>query len=259
MPADILLYALIAAVLIFWLRNTLGTRHGDERERPNPFSSHPEEKDGASGDTKNEGSVLNLPQGAQLRPELNRKDEGQGERNPVIANEAAQKGIDDIAGHDRGFDLNHFLSGAREAFAMIVEAYAQGDRETLQSLLHDSVYDVFEQDIQQREKSGETLETEIHAVRDAQVIDAGIKNQTAYLSVRFEAEETSVRRDSEGTILSGDPERITKMHDVWTFGRHIKSRDPTWYLYETRSDHPENEGAGEVPVSEDDTGAGDQG
>lgn len=254
MPADILLYALIAAVLVFWLRNTLGTRHGDERQRPNPFSSHPEEKDSASGETKNEGNILNLPQGAQLRPELNREDNEQNESNPAIANESAQKGIDEIAGHDRGFDLNHFISGACDAFAIIVEAYARNDRETLQSLLHDTVYDVFEQDITQREKNGETLETEIHAVREAKVIDAGIKNQIAYLSVRFEAEETSVRRDSEGNILSGDPERITKMHDVWTFGRHVKSRDPTWYLYETRSDHPDNEGAGEVPVSEDEPG-----
>lgn len=254
MPADILLYALIAGVLIFWLRNTLGTRHGDERQRPNPFSSHPDDKDNASGEAKREGSVLNLPQGAQLRPELNEGENESDARNPAIDNEAAQAGIDEIAASDRGFDLNHFLSGAREAFAMIVEAYGEGDRETLQGLLHDSVYDVFEKDIKEREKRGETLETEIHAVRDAKVIDAGVKNQIAYLSVRFEAEETSVRRDSDGTILSGDPERITTMHDVWTFGRPVKSRDPVWYLYETRSDHADNDGAGEVPDSEDNGG-----
>ena len=39
MSADILLYALVAAGLVFWLRNILGTRHGDERQRSNPFSS----------------------------------------------------------------------------------------------------------------------------------------------------------------------------------------------------------------------------
>ena len=27
----------VAAGLIFWLRSILGTRHGEERERPNPF------------------------------------------------------------------------------------------------------------------------------------------------------------------------------------------------------------------------------
>ena len=254
MPADILLYGLIAAVLIFWLRNTLGTRHGDEHQRPNPFSSHGEDKDSVSGEQKSKGSILNLPQGAQLRPELDRENqESQDEHNAAIANSAAQNGIDEIIAHERDFDPNYFLGGAREAFAMSVEAYACGDVETLHGLLHNSVYEVFEQDIRQREKSGETLETEIHAVRDARITDAGIKHRIAYLTVQFEAEETSVRRDSEGNILSGDPERITKMHDVWIFGRHVKSRDPVWYLYETRSDHPENAGEGEVPVSEEGT------
>jgi hypothetical protein len=29
------------------------------------------------------------------------------------------------------------------------------------------------------------------------------------------------------------------MNDVWTFGRELKSKDPTWYLYETSDDVPE--------------------
>ena len=37
MPADLIVYALVAAGLVFWLRSVLGTRHGEEREHPNPF------------------------------------------------------------------------------------------------------------------------------------------------------------------------------------------------------------------------------
>ena len=37
MPADLIVYALVAAGLVFWLRSILGTRHGDEQERPNPY------------------------------------------------------------------------------------------------------------------------------------------------------------------------------------------------------------------------------
>ncbi|HRC27077.1 MAG TPA: hypothetical protein PKX87_06575, partial [Alphaproteobacteria bacterium] len=35
---DLILYAAIAVGLVFWLRSVLGTRHGDERQRPNPFA-----------------------------------------------------------------------------------------------------------------------------------------------------------------------------------------------------------------------------
>ena len=33
MPAELLVYIVIAAVLIIWLRNVLGTRNGEERDR----------------------------------------------------------------------------------------------------------------------------------------------------------------------------------------------------------------------------------
>jgi len=32
-PVDLLFYAVIAVVLVFWLRNTLGTKTGSERDR----------------------------------------------------------------------------------------------------------------------------------------------------------------------------------------------------------------------------------
>ena len=44
MPADLIVYAVVAAGLIFWLRSILGTRHGEEHERPNPFLT-PEKAD----------------------------------------------------------------------------------------------------------------------------------------------------------------------------------------------------------------------
>ena len=37
-PADLFIYIIIAVVLVIWLRNTLGTRHGDEKTRPNPYA-----------------------------------------------------------------------------------------------------------------------------------------------------------------------------------------------------------------------------
>ena len=47
MPADIVIYAVVAVGLILWLRSILGTRHGNERSRPNPFMA-PRSPDGGA-------------------------------------------------------------------------------------------------------------------------------------------------------------------------------------------------------------------
>ena len=39
MHLDILIYAAVAAFLIYRLNAVLGTRNGSERQRPNPFTS----------------------------------------------------------------------------------------------------------------------------------------------------------------------------------------------------------------------------
>jgi predicted lipid-binding transport protein (Tim44 family) len=44
-------------------------------------------------------------------------------------------GLDAVAAADANFDAKHFLTGARAALEMIVNAYAEGDRRTLKNLL----------------------------------------------------------------------------------------------------------------------------
>lgn len=233
MPADIIIYALVAAGLVFWLRNILGTRHGDERERPNPYNGNPETltEGGASSDIP-----LN-----DLEKPLSAADRiADLAQNPVgafaVDNKTAENGLLDIARQEKTFDVTDFLSKVQDAFVFIVEAYARGERDTLKDLLQPEIYDAFEAAIKEREERGETIDTEIHSIRKAEVIDAKVLSKTGFITIRFIADETSVTRDAEGKILSGHPDRISEMRDIWTFGRNLRSRDPVWYLYETRSE-----------------------
>ena len=73
-------------------------------------------------------------------------------------------GLDAIAAADGSFDAQHFVAGARAAYEMIVNAYAEGDRRTLKSLLSREVYDGFEAAIGEREKRGETVESRFISV-----------------------------------------------------------------------------------------------
>lgn len=224
LPVDILLYALVAAGLVFWLRSVIGTRHGDERERPNPFTSAPAEKPAFEGTDNTK--TLDLPAIT---------DAGMMPRNSSITGAMSEQGLEDIAHADRSFDPVSFITAAQEAFAIVVEAFAKGERETLRDLLAEPVYNSFVRAIDDREKRAETVSTEIHAVRRADITDARLINKRdAYITIRFTADETCVIKDRDGRILSGDPDRITEMVDVWTFLRDVKSRDPRWLLCETR-------------------------
>lgn len=227
MDATLILYAVIAAGLVFWLRSILGTKSGSERERPNPFTQ-PIEKPRAENsviDIKTKENVVTLPL-ADSAPAL--------PRNVSFANEEAQRGMLDIARVERDFDLARFTQGAQDAFVMIVEAFAQGDRDTLKNLLEPQVYAAFDGAIKTRESVGEKMSSEIHAVRKVEILAAHTDNKSAFIKIRFIADETCVIRDKDGNTISGDPERITEMNDVWTFSRVLKAREPIWLLHETR-------------------------
>ena len=230
MPPDLIVYALIAAGLVFWLRNVLGTRHGDERQRPGSYVPPESQPEHLHDDLYIADDRPPSPQ--ELITELAENEKGA----LSIAGKTAETGLLDIAAADKNFNITHFLEGAQEAFAIIVESFAAGDRETLEGLLDKPVYDAFEAVIAGREQKDERHETEIHAIKKAQVIEAGTQNKMAYITVRFHAEETAVVRDKDGEIVSGHPDKVTHMQDIWVFGREIRSRDPRWFLYETRGD-----------------------
>ena len=229
MPADILIYALVAAGLVFWLRNILGTRHGDERQRPNPFTPRTEDDPATRADPAAALHGGDVPS-ADAAPDPLALP---GTLRAEIA-ATATAGLSDILRADRNFELAPFIGGAQDAFVMIVEAFAAGDRELLKSLLNKDLYRAFDDAISAREKAGEKMETEIHAIRKTEVIEAAMRDRMAVLTLRFVADETVVVRDGEGNILSGHPDRVSETIDVWTFGRDVKSKDPTWFLLATR-------------------------
>ena len=229
MPTDILIYMIIAAVMVVWLRNVLGTRHGDERERPNPFdkANQPEE-----------------PQDiVDIRParEVNKPAE-------PTTNGTADAGLVQIALADKNFDVPTFKENAADAFSIIVMAFADGDKETLKDLCTTEVYNSFAAAIDERSSKGEKISTEIHAVRKTDIVAAGVDSKkTAYVTVRFTADETYVVEDDNGGIIAGHPDRVTEMTDKWTFSRSIRSNDPRWFLSKTEDDVIEEDGKTPLP------------
>jgi len=230
-PADLIIYAIVAAGLVFWLRGTLGTRQeGDEPATPPAPLTDIDKPANAAPDAKGRPvKTVETPE-AQLLA-LNEDKAG-----IIGVEDLAQDDLIAIMGADKSFNIKTFMAAAQDAFVYVVEAFADGDRAALKDMLAPSVYKAFEQAITDREGREEIAQTEIHSIVSAQIIEAALNGKTAAITLRFVADETSVTKDKDGKIIAGHPEKTTRMTDIWTFSRDIKSRDPRWLVTETRGD-----------------------
>jgi predicted lipid-binding transport protein (Tim44 family) len=224
---DILFFAMVAAFIALRLRSVLGRRTGQERRRTGGFLG-PSRANGAADGKSASDNVVALPDRTSVPVET----------DAAIADLAEGKvktGLTQIRLADPSFDLNQFLTGARAAFEMIVQAYAAGDKDALRPLLADDVFAGFAGAIDQRSADGHTLDTQLMAIESADVVEAGMQGNMARVSVRFTSEQVNVVRDAAGKEIDGDSTTAEEVVDIWTFERDTRSRDPNWTLVETRT------------------------
>ena len=219
---EIVLFAMVAGFLILRLRNVLGRRTGNERRRPDPTSART-----AAEEARERDAAAALPERA--RPPAR-------DATPALADSSAgAAGIAQIKSADRGFEPDHFVSGAKLAFEMIVQAFAKGESTNLRPLLSDEVFAQFDGAIKARAEAKQTLSTTLVGIREAEIADAEFDGRTARITVKFVSEQINLTRDNEGRIVDGDPSAVATVTDIWTFARNTGSRDPNWMLVATLS------------------------
>lgn len=219
---DILIFALIAVFLIFRLGGVLGRRTGHERQPGDIFRRR--ERDGQEAGDDN---VVPLPEKGRAAPV---------DAPPApAADTPLGRGLADIARADGDFSSSGFLEGARGAFEMVLEAFANGDGKTLKMLLADDVYESFAEAIRAREKAGEQLQETLVGIDSAEIVDARLDGKTALVTVKFQSQQVTALVDADGKVIEGDPNAVVGVTDLWTFARDTTSRDPNWVLVETRT------------------------
>ncbi|MBZ6378110.1 MULTISPECIES: Tim44/TimA family putative adaptor protein [Pacificimonas] len=154
---------------------------------------------------------------------------------PDDVNAAARAGLEDIHAADPDFDPVRFLSGATEAYRLVLEAFWRGDAEALKELVSDDIAEDFAGAIEAREADKLTYENRLVGVERAEIVSAVRRGEMAEVTVRFDADLVAVTRDAEGTLIAGSESDATQSHDIWTFSRHLRSDDPAWLLIETDS------------------------
>ncbi len=135
------------------------------------------------------------------------------------------------------FDENakkEFLNGAKIAYETIITDFAKGDLKKIKSLLDNKIFDQFKNSIKEREIKGLISDTTFIGINSAEIKEHKETNNILEVTVDFVSEIISCVRNKEKKIVSGDPEKIKKVHDTWKFCRDIRSSNPNWFLKETQ-------------------------
>ncbi|WP_292052806.1 MULTISPECIES: TIM44-related membrane protein TimA [unclassified Brevundimonas] len=204
MTVQIVLFAVLAAFLLFQLYNVLGKKVGRQPE------------DNAKK-AKAKGMVIAPPLPVGGDPKV----QGQPPVDPAIATAIAG-----LKERDPAFDPARFIDGARQAYETIVRAYARGDREALRPLLTEKVMASFNAGISARETAGRTEAVELVSPPRADLELGTVEGDVAKARVRFLAEVRNTVTETSGE--SHVEERRTA--EVWTFERRLGSSDPNWAL-----------------------------
>lgn len=199
---QVVVFAFIAAFVLFQLYNVLGKRVGRQPQ---------------------EDAKIAPPGPAQVE-------------TPKVAaiDPATLASIASLKARDPAFDPARFLDGARQAYETIVRGYAAGDRAALKPLLKPNVFASFENGIAARETRGETETVEFLYPPRADLEGAVAEGDKAVAKVRFLAELRSRVTKASGETAdatTGEPlveERRTAEH--WTFERTLGATDPNWVL-----------------------------
>lgn len=232
---DVDIYTIIflaLAVFIFLrLRNVLGQRTGEERP-PYDRTRDAVQRAPDANVIQMPGSVIDQAPLAPSADDTPAADRWKGLAEP---GSALAHGLDALVAQDPSFNPQHFLTGARSAYEMIVLAFANGDRRALKDLLSTEVFESFDAAIKDRERNQQRTETRFVSIDKADLVNAEIRDRSEQLTVRFVSQMISVTRDSAGAIVDGSADKVADITDVWTFARDIASRDPNWKLVGTGS------------------------
>tara|TARA_B100001123_G_C15001791_1_gene903855 strand:- start:51 stop:641 length:591 start_codon:yes stop_codon:yes gene_type:complete len=180
---DILIFAGIAAFLVFRLRKVLGRRTGLEKNQSRTEENYNTQE--LKVETKK-----NIP-------DLN---------DNISKLKKAYETID-------GFDHKNFLDGAKVAYETIINAFNSGDKKTLKSLLTPNTFLAFEEAINNKnnDPNSQVFSLIIERIEEVLVVNEKIIISIKFLSEQFKNndETTIVKKEDtwsfEKTIYSKDP------------------------------------------------------
>ena len=119
-----------------------------------------------------------------------------------------------------GFDHKGFIDGAKMAFETIINAFNKGDKKTLKSLLTPEVFKSFEAAI---DSNNIDSDYQFYSLNIEKIESVIVEENYIKICIKFISEQ----------FKNNDENTVVKKQDVWTFQKHIKSKNPNWLLSST--------------------------
>ena len=199
---DIIILGLLALFLGFRLKSLLGDRSG-YGEDVNKLESYNETK-------PDNNNIINL----------NKK-------------KISGEGLETLKKGDPNFSEEEFLSGAKQAFKIIIEAFVDSDIEKLKPLIDYELLKSFTKSISEREARQEKQFVDIISINELDIINISLVDNIACISIKIESEQIKYTIDKNDKIIDGNKEVSEVIKDKWVLERDISSNNPNWKLVET--------------------------
>jgi predicted lipid-binding transport protein (Tim44 family) len=218
---QIIVLAAVAFFLFWRLRSVLGSRQGFEKLNKNV-------------DEKTKSSKINSNIDDKI---IDIKSTNIDEEIADYVDESSEqfKTLSELKKLEDGWQVSHFVSGAKLAYEEILMAFENGDLSKIKKLSSKDVYTAFKEVIDDRNQKGLQVEAIFGGVRDIRIKDVKLnkKNLEANITMVFQCDITYSIKDKNNKIIEGGPDKVKKQKDVWTFTRKMNSDIPNWYLTKT--------------------------
>ncbi len=160
---DIIIFAAIAAFIIYRLRSVLGKRTGFQKDVAN------------------------------RKPIQNEEGEQDRKMPSLLDNELK---LEEIYKRVNNFDHKQFLEGAKKAFEIIITSFNNGDRKTLKDLVSKDVYQAFDKAINENTNNPSS---QFYSLVIEGIHDAKVENEIISISINFVSEQ--MLNNDEGKII----------------------------------------------------------
>ena len=140
-----------------------------------------------------------------------------------------------IKDKENAFSVQNFVSGAKNAYEIILMAFEKGDLNILEEHLASDVYEDFKNVVIDRANNGYTVDANFAGLREIRIRNVVFDEESmnAEITVFFKCDLTSVVKDKNNKIIEGNSSKVKAHTDTWTFGRIIGIDDPSWKLIAT--------------------------
>ena len=124
---------------------------------------------------------------------------------------------------ESSFNLEEFLSGAKNAFEYIINTYVKNDEKELEKFLSKNILNIYKNEIALRKKKNHKIQIEIIEIKEPVIKNVKVSsNNTATISLEYTSQQIQVTRDIDNNLVEGDPNQILDIKEVWVFQENLE-------------------------------------